>query len=180
MPLAGMAMRGSATEQNCESPGSLHAPGWPTPISSITCPYGSSRSSHPDSLPVRGPAGIVTAARDPEESAPGKLAKNRRCKSPTGKVQPTTPTPSDARGSARESSREAFTGETTGRVLSCETGLIPRCRSSSLTRRQHLPWRTGLHRENLAQSKALCTWRSSLRGTWEASSVSGRACRTGS
>jgi len=36
--------------------------------------------------------------------------------------------------------REAFTGETTGRVLSCETGLIPRCRSSSLTRRQHLPW----------------------------------------
>ncbi|HTF70170.1 MAG TPA: hypothetical protein VK638_46585, partial [Edaphobacter sp.] len=41
------------------------------------------------------------------------------------------PTPSDARGSAREGSREAFTGETTGQVLSCETGLIPRCRSHS-------------------------------------------------
>src|SRR6202047_1011440 len=35
----------------------------------------------------------------------------------------------NARGSAREGSREAFTGETTGQVLSCETGLIPRCRS---------------------------------------------------
>lgn len=33
--------------------------------------------------------------------------------------------------SAREGSREAFTGETTGQVLSCETGLIPRCRSRS-------------------------------------------------
>jgi len=31
--------------------------------------------------------------------------------------------------SAREGSREAFTGETTGQVLSRETGLIPRCRS---------------------------------------------------
>src|ERR1700732_216744 len=38
----------------------------------------------------------------------------------------------DARGSAREGSREAFTGETTGQVLSCETGLIPRCRSRSV------------------------------------------------
>ena len=38
--------------------------------------------------------------------------------------------------SAREGSREAFTGETTGWVSSCETGRIPRCRSSSLTRRQ--------------------------------------------
>src|SRR5216684_6894042 len=28
--------------------------------------------------------------------------------------------------------REAFTGETTGQVLSCETGLIPRCRSHSV------------------------------------------------
>src|ERR1700687_5069556 len=61
-----------------------------------------------------------------------KLAKNRRWKSPTGKVWPTHPTPSDARGSAREGSREAFTGETTGQVLSCETGLIPRCRSRSV------------------------------------------------
>ena len=29
---------------------------------------------------------VATAAHDPKESAPGKLAKNRRCKSPTGKV----------------------------------------------------------------------------------------------
>ena len=29
---------------------------------------------------------VVTAALDPQQSAPGKLAKNRRCKSPTGKV----------------------------------------------------------------------------------------------
>lgn len=49
MPLVGMAMRGSAPEQNGKLKGSLHAPGWPDPISSITCPYGSSRSSHPDS-----------------------------------------------------------------------------------------------------------------------------------
>ena len=32
----------------------------------------------------------------------------------------------------REGRREAFTGETTGQVLSCETGLIPRCRSRSV------------------------------------------------
>src|SRR3979490_1220200 len=35
------------------------------------------------------------------------------------------------RGS-REGRREAFTGETMGQVLSCETGLIPRCRSHSV------------------------------------------------
>src|SRR5262249_8816043 len=29
-----------------------------------------------------------------------------------------------------------------------------------------------------AQSETLCTWGSSLHGTWEASPVSGRACRT--
>ena len=52
----------------------------------------------------------------PDSECARKLAKNRRCKSPTGKVQPTTPTPSDARGSVREDSREAFTGETTGQV----------------------------------------------------------------
>src|SRR5215471_16513835 len=46
-------------------------------------------------------------------------------------MPPTYPTPSDARGSAREGSREAFTGETMGQVLSCETGPIPRCRSYS-------------------------------------------------
>src|SRR5438270_1397983 len=50
-------------------------------------------------------------------------------------------------GSAREGSREAFTGETTGWVSSCETGRIPRCRSSSLTRRQHPPRANGLRME---------------------------------
>ena len=30
--------------------------------------------------------GSAMTGFDPEESAPGKLAKNRRCKSPTGKV----------------------------------------------------------------------------------------------
>ena len=33
---------------------------------------------------------------------------------------------------SREGRREAFTGETTGQVLSCETGLLPRCRSRSV------------------------------------------------
>ena len=49
--------------------------------------------------------------------------------------------------SAREGSREAFTGETAGWVSSCETGRIPRCRSSSLTRRQHPPRANGLRME---------------------------------
>ena len=31
----------------------------------------------------------------------------------------------------------------------------------------------GLHGKNLAQSETLCTWRSSLRGTWEVSSTPG-------
>ena len=31
----------------------------------------------------------------------------------------------------------------------------------------------GLHGKNFAQSKTLCTWRSSLRGTWEVSPVPG-------
>ena len=31
----------------------------------------------------------------------------------------------------------------------------------------------GLHGKNLAQSETLCTWRSSLRGTWEVSPVPG-------
>ncbi len=33
---------------------------------------------------------------------------------------------------SREGRREAFTGEATGQVLSCEMGLIPRCRSHSV------------------------------------------------
>jgi hypothetical protein len=31
----------------------------------------------------------------------------------------------------------------------------------------------GLHGKNLAQSETLCTWRNSLRGTWEVSSMPG-------
>jgi len=34
--------------------------------------------------------------------------------------------------------------------------------------------------KNLAQSETLCTWRSSLRGTWEVSSMPGLVCRAGS
>src|SRR5437763_2127088 len=49
--------------------------------------------------------------------------------------------------SAREGSREALTGETTGGVSSCATGRIPRCLSSSLTRRQHPPRANGLRME---------------------------------
>lgn len=38
----------------------------------------------------------------------------------------------------------------------------------------------GSHEKNLAQSETLRTWRSSLRGTWEVSSVPGQASRAGS
>src|ERR1700746_2942258 len=38
----------------------------------------------------------------------------------------------------------------------------------------------GLHEKNLAQSETLCTWRSSLRGNWEISSMPGLVCRAGS
>ena len=56
---------------------------------------------------------VMTAA----QSAPGKLAKDRRCKSSTvRRSQP--PRPSD--GASRKAQLEAFTGETTGWVLSCE------------------------------------------------------------
>src|SRR5580704_7906655 len=110
----------------------------------------------------------------PERSAPGSWQRIGGASPPRGRSsQPPRPRVMHE-VSAREGSREAFTGETTGQVLSRETGLIPRCRSSSLTRRQHLPWRIGLHGKNLARSKTLCTWRSSLHGTWETSSVSGR------
>ena len=56
-----------------------------------------------------------------------------------------------------------------GWVSSCETGRIPRCRSSSLTRRQHPPRANGLRTRSLAQSETPCTWRRPLYGTWEAS-----------
>src|SRR5215475_12654532 len=68
---------------------------------------------------------------------------------------------------------EAFTGETTGQVLSCETGLIPRCRSRSADEKATSPIAYWLGWENLAQSETLCTWRSSLRGTWEVSLARG-------
>jgi hypothetical protein len=38
----------------------------------------------------------------------------------------------------------------------------------------------GLATRSLAQSETPCTWRRPLYGTWEASSASGSACRTGS
>jgi hypothetical protein len=60
-----------------------------------------------------------------------EAGKEQEVKVPHGEGLANRPDPSDARGSAREGSREAFTGETTGQVLSCETGLIPRCRSYS-------------------------------------------------
>jgi len=44
----------------------------------------------------------------PIRSASGKLAKNRRWKSPTGKVQPTAPTPSDARRPARAGVKRSY------------------------------------------------------------------------
>jgi hypothetical protein len=49
-----------------------------------------------------------------------------------------------------------------GWVSSCETGRIPRCRSSSLTRRQHPRRANGLRMRSLAQSETPCTWRRPL------------------
>jgi len=49
-----------------------------------------------------------------------------------------------------------------------------------LKRRQHRLTSNGLRGQGLAQSETPSTWRSPLHGTWEASSVSGRACWTGS
>src|ERR1700720_4988481 len=77
--------------------------------------------------------------------------------------QPPRP-PSDARGSAREGSREAFTGETAGQVLSCETGLIPRCRSHSAEEKATSSYgvlacmgRTSRSRRPCARGEVLCT-----------------------
>src|SRR5215471_9992193 len=79
-------------------------------------------------------------------------------------MPPTYPTPSDARGSAREGSREAFTGETTGQVLSCETGLLPRCRSRSAEEKatsahdvMACMGRTSRSRRPCARGEVLCT-----------------------
>src|SRR5258708_39762585 len=60
-----------------------------------------------------------------------------------------------------------------GQVLSCETGLIPRCRSRTAEEKVTSSMAYWLAWENLAQSETLCTWRSSLRGTWEVSPVPG-------
>src|SRR5215467_13427729 len=62
-----------------------------------------------------------------------------------------------------------------GQVLSCETGLIPRCRSRTAEEKATSSMAYWLAWENLAQSETLCTWRSSLRGTWEVSPVPGLA-----
>jgi hypothetical protein len=40
--------------------------------------------------------------------------------------------------------------------------------------------RSPVRASNLAQSETLCTWRSSLRGTWEVSCMPGLVCRAGS
>src|SRR3979411_3201385 len=51
------------------------------------------------------------------------------------------------------------TGETTGQVLSCETGLIPRCRSHSVEEKATSSHgEMGLHGKNLAQSETLGRW----------------------
>jgi len=77
---------------------------------------------------------------------------------------------------SREGRREAFTGETTGQVLSCETGLIPRCRSHSAEEKA-----TSSHGEccmgRTSRSRRPCARETFLRGTWEVSSVSGEVCR---
>src|SRR5262249_44750923 len=73
------------------------------------------------------------------------------------------PGQSDARGTVREDSREAFTGETMGWVLSCETGLISRRRSRSAEEKATPPTRNGLRgrasrsRRSQARGDVLCT-----------------------
>jgi hypothetical protein len=49
--------------------------------------YGSARGAAGNSRP------LYVANLDPERSAPGKLAKNRRCKSPTGQGLASHPDP---------------------------------------------------------------------------------------
>ena len=73
---------------------------------------------------------------------------------------------------------EAFTGETMGWVSSCETNSeVPiQFEDEKATSAR---W-NGLAMRSLAQSETPRTWRSPLYGTWEASSVSGLAYRTGS
>src|SRR6516164_674852 len=65
---------------------------------------------------------------------------------------------------SREGRREAFTGETTGQVLSCETGLLPRCRSRSAEEKATSAHdvtacmgRTSRSRRPCARGEVLCT-----------------------
>src|SRR5258708_13408278 len=65
------------------------------------------------------------------------------------------------------------------RAYSHQAYVRPRCRRRAASLTPFHSLRVGnaggqLVWRNLAQSKTLCTWRSSLCGTWEASSVSGR------
>src|SRR6516164_6166438 len=65
---------------------------------------------------------------------------------------------------SREGRREAFTGEATGQVLSCETGLLPRCRSRSAEEKATSAHdvtacmgRTSRSRRPCARGEVLCT-----------------------
>src|SRR5215472_14473630 len=98
---------------------------------------------------------------------------------PWGKDKPTTPTPSDARRPARADVKRSQ-GRPRAKYRAAKRVYFRGADLVLLKRRQHLPWRNGLHGQNLAQSETLCTWRSSLHGNWEISSVSGEARRTGS
>jgi hypothetical protein len=57
------------------------AQGRPDPVARYESAYWGTPAAH-----ARAREAVGVAEFDPEPSAPGKLAKNRRCKSPTGKV----------------------------------------------------------------------------------------------
>ncbi len=84
------------------------------------------------------------------------------------------------RESVREDSREAFTGEAMGWVLSGESGQSSRGRSRSVEEKAtSFPRANGKRGTNLAPSETPCTWRRPLTGTWEISFTPGQA-RAGS
>src|SRR5258708_542128 len=64
---------------NCSRP--VLAQGCPDPTGPKWSAYWGAPAAHSRAREVAG-----VAESDPKASAPGKLAKNRRCKSPTGKV----------------------------------------------------------------------------------------------
>ncbi len=71
--------------------------------------------------------------------------------------------PQVMRESVREDSREAFTGETMGRVLSGESGQSSRCRSRSVEEKAtSFPRANGKRGTNLAPSETPCTWETSF------------------